>query len=173
MDAARCALRLGAEEVHIVYRRSPVEVPARAEEFHHAQEEGVIFDFLTNPVEIYGDDNGQVVGMRCIRMELGELDDSGRRRPIPIVGTEFDMEVDVVIMALGTSPNPMVFRNADDLERGRWGTVNVADEATGLTTKARVWAGGDVVSGAATVISAMGAGKSAAAGIHRFLTGGS
>ncbi len=180
MDSARSALRLGylhAEqnggeppEVHIVYRRSPAEVPARAEEVHHAQDEGVIFDFLTNPVEIFGDDKGNVVGMRCIRMELGEPDSSGRRRPVPIEGSEFDMAVDMVVMALGTSPNPLVFRNADDLERSRWGTVKVVNEETGLTTKAKVWAGGDVVTGAATVISAMGAGKSAAADMHRFLT---
>jgi glutamate synthase (NADPH/NADH) small chain len=182
MDSARSALRLGylhAEgtgekptEVHIVYRRSPVEVPARAEEVHHAQDEGVIFDFLTNPVEIYGDEKGNVCGMRCIRMELGEPDDSGRRRPVPIPGSEFDMDVDMVIVALGTSPNPLVFRNADDLERTRWGTVRVIDEDTGLTTKERVWAGGDVVTGTATVISAMGAGKSAAADMHKFLMNG-
>jgi glutamate synthase (NADPH/NADH) small chain len=178
MDAARSALRLGkirAEregteppEVHIVYRRSPAEVPARAEEVEHAHEEGVIFDFLTNPVEIYGDESGTVVGMRVISMELGEPDDSGRRRPIPIEGSEYDMEVDTVIMALGTRPNPMVFRESGGLERTRWGTV-VANEETGETTKERVWAGGDVVTGAATVISAMGAGKTAAEDIDRFL----
>jgi len=176
MDSARCSLRLQAlrgqesGEVHIVYRRSPVEVPARAEEVHHAEEEGVIFDFLTNPVEIYGDENGVVCGMRCIRMELGEPDESGRRRPIPIKGSEFDMDVDMVIVALGTSPNPLVFNEAGGLERTKWGTV-VADEETGRATKARVWAGGDVVTGAATVISAMGAGKRAAADIDRFLRG--
>ena len=182
MDSARCSLRLqalqemdGAEdlsggEVHIVYRRSAAEVPARAEEVHHAEEEGVIFDFLTNPVEIYGDEKGIVSGMRCIRMELGEPDDSGRRRPIPIEGSEFDMDVDMVIMALGTSPNPIVFADAGGLERSRWGTV-VADEETGRTTKAGVWAGGDVVTGAATVISAMGAGKRAAADIDSYLKG--
>ncbi|MEN8097595.1 MAG: NADPH-dependent glutamate synthase [Chloroflexota bacterium] len=179
MDAARSALRLGTmmaerngtepPQVHIVYRRSPAEVPARAEEVHHAQDEGVIFDFLTNPTEIYGDENGNVCGMQCIRMELGEPDSSGRRRPIPIEGSEFDMTVDMVIVALGTSPNPLVFRNADDLERGKWGTVKVLDESTGRTTMDRVWAGGDVVTGAATVISAMGAGKDAAADIHQFL----
>jgi glutamate synthase (NADPH/NADH) small chain len=187
MDSARCALRLGAvqaaargedplsdeaSEVHIVYRRSREEVPARAEEVHHAEEEGIIFDFLTNPVEIYGDDDGQVTGMRCIRMELGEPDASGRRRPIPIEGSEFDMEVDTVVMALGTRPNPLVFaqdpNSSDGLERTRWGTV-VADEETGKTTKDRVWAGGDIVTGAATVISAMGAGKQAAADIDRYL----
>jgi glutamate synthase (NADPH/NADH) small chain len=180
MDAARSALRLGIlqaqqdggepPEVHIVYRRSPAEVPARAEEVEHAHEEGVIFDFLTNPVEIYGDENGNVVGMRCIRMELGEPDDSGRRRPIPIEGSEFDMAVDTVVMALGTRPNPLVFRESGGLERTRWGTV-VANEETGETTKKRVWAGGDVVTGAATVISAMGAGKAAAADIDRHLRG--
>ena len=180
MDSARCALRLGAvraqqngtepPEVHIVYRRSPAEVPARAEEVEHAHEEGVIFDFLTNPVEIFGDDKGNVVGMRCIRMELGEPDDSGRRRPIAIEGSEFDIEVNTVVMALGTRPNPLVFKDSGGLERTRWGTV-VANEETGETTKSRVWAGGDVVTGAATVISAMGAGKVAAEDMHRFLSG--
>ena len=181
MDAARSSLRLqtlraqqkGEEpgEVHIVYRRSRAEVPARAEEVHHAEEEGVIFDFLTNPVEILGDEKGNVRGMRCIRMELGEPDESGRRRPIPIEGSEFEMEVDTVIFALGTRPNPLVFMEAEGLERTKWGTV-VADPKTGRTTKPRVWAGGDVVTGAATVVSAMGAGKRAAADIHRFLTEG-
>jgi glutamate synthase (NADPH/NADH) small chain len=170
MDASRCALRLGAEAVHIVYRRSPEEVPARAEEVHHAEEEGIIFDFLTNPVEIYGDDKGWVSGMRCIRMKLGEPDASGRRRPLPIEGSEFDMDVDMVVMALGTRPNPLVFTDAGGLERTRWGTV-VADEETGKTTKDKVWAGGDIVTGAATVISAMGAGKRAAADIDRHLNG--
>jgi len=180
MDSARCSLRLQAlraretgeepGEVHIVYRRSPVEVPARAEEVHHAEEEGVIFDFLTNPVEIYGDERGNVCGMRCIRMELGEPDESGRRRPIPIQGSEFDMDVDMVVMALGTRPNPLVFNDAGGLERTKWGTV-VADQEIGRTTKPRVWAGGDVVTGAATVISAMGAGRRAAADIDRFLRG--
>ncbi|MBE9507399.1 MAG: FAD-dependent oxidoreductase, partial [Chloroflexi bacterium] len=186
MDSARCSLRLqqlnaqqtgekpgegfSFGEVHIVYRRSRVEVPARAEEFHHAEEEGIIFDFLTNPVEIYGDESGTVCGMRCIRMELGEPDESGRRRPIPIEGSEFDMDVDMVVVALGTSPNPLVFEDAGGLERTKWGTV-VADEEAGRTTKPRVWAGGDVVTGAATVISAMGAGKRAAADIDRFLQG--
>jgi glutamate synthase (NADPH/NADH) small chain len=181
MDSARCALRLQSlrgkvdggktgAEVHIVYRRSPAEVPARREEVHHAEEEGVIFDFLTNPVEIIGDDKGAVRAMRCIRMELGEPDESGRRSPIPIKGSEFEMEVDQVIMALGTSPNPLVFINANGLERSRHGTV-VADHETGRTTMKGVWAGGDVVTGAATVISAMGAGKRAAADIDRYLKG--
>jgi glutamate synthase (NADPH/NADH) small chain len=178
MDSARCALRIGAlqaaekgeepPEVHIVYRRSREEVPAREEEVHHAEEEGIVFDFLTNPVEILGDGKGYVSGMRCIRMDLGEPDASGRRRPIPIEGSEFDMEVDTVIMALGTQPNPLVFTESGGLERTRWGTV-VANEETGKTTKGRVWAGGDIVTGAATVISAMGAGKAAAADIDRFL----
>ncbi len=178
MDSARCALRIGmlqaAErgieppEVHIVYRRSRQEVPAREEEVHHAEQEGIVFDFLTNPVEVLGNEKGMVVGMRCIRMELGEPDASGRRRPIPIEGSEFDMEVDTVIMALGTQPNPLVFADSGGLERTRWGTVT-ADEDTGQTTKGRVWAGGDIVTGAATVISAMGAGKRAAANIDRFL----
>jgi glutamate synthase (NADPH/NADH) small chain len=169
MDSARSALRLGADEVHIIYRRSHEEVPARAEEVHHAEEEGIIFDFLTNPVEIYGDEQGWVRGMRCIHMQLGEPDASGRRRPLPIEGSEFDIDIDMVVMALGTRPNPLVFTDSGGLERTRWGTV-IADEETGKTTKDRVWAGGDIVTGAATVISAMGAGKRAAADIDRFLT---
>jgi glutamate synthase (NADPH/NADH) small chain len=170
MDAARCSMRLGADEVLIVYRRSRVELPARAEEAENAEEEGIIFHYLTNPVEVYGDDNGWVRGMKCIQMELGEPDASGRRRPIPIEGSEFDMDVDTVIMALGTRPNPMVFTDAGGLERTRWGTV-VADETTGRTTREAVWAGGDIVTGAATVISAMGAGKRAAADMDRYLRG--
>ncbi len=181
MDSARCALRLqslrasenGAQkgaEVHIVYRRSPAEVPARLEEVHHAKEEGVIFDFLTNPIEILGDDKGLVRAMRCIRMELGEPDASGRRSPIPIKGSEFEMEVDQVVFALGTNPNPLVFLNADGLQRTRHGTA-VANQETGRTTMKGVWAGGDLVTGAATVISAMGAGKRAAADIDRYLKG--
>jgi len=168
MDSARCALRLGAEEVTIVYRRSRAEMPARAEEVENAEAEGVQFKLLSNPVEIYGNEEGWVTGMRCIRMELGEPDASGRRRPIPIPGSEFDMEVDVIIVAIGTSPNPLILAATEGLERTRRGTV-VADERTGRTTKERVWAGGDIVTGAATVISAMGAGKRAAADIDRFL----
>jgi len=156
--------------VHIVYRRSRTEVPAREEEFHHAEEEGIIFDFLTNPVEILGGAQGNVRAMRCIRMRLGEPDASGRRSPIPIEGSQFEMAVDTVIFALGTSPNPLVFVDAEGLERSKHGTV-VADEASGRTTMPRVWAGGDVVTGAATVVSAMGAGKAAAADINRFLRG--
>jgi len=172
MDSARCSLRLGAKEVHIVYRRSPAEVPARAEEVHHAEEEGVLFDFLSNPVEIYGNEEGWVIGMRCIRMRLGERDASGRRRPIPIDGSDFDMPVDTVVMALGTRPNPLVFTQADGLERTRWGTA-VASEETGRTKMERVWAGGDIVTGAATVISAMGAGRVAAINIDEYLRNGS
>lgn len=181
MDSARCALRLQSlrskanggrqgKEVHIVYRRSPAEVPARREEVHHAEEEGVIFDFLTNPVEIIGDEKGAVRAMRCIRMELGEPDESGRRSPVPIKGSEFEMEVDQVIMALGTNPNPLVFMDAGGLERSKHGTV-IANQETGRTTMQGVWAGGDVVTGAATVISAMGAGKRAAADIDKYLKG--
>ncbi len=169
MDASRSALRLGAEEVIIVYRRSREEMPARAEEVENAEAEGIEFMLLTNPVEILADGNGWVRGMRCIRMELGEPDESGRPRPIPIPGSEFEIEVDMVIMALGTRPNPIVFTDADKLKRTRHGTV-VADPETGKTTMPRVWAGGDIVTGAATVISAMGAAKRAAADIHSYLT---
>ncbi len=168
MDAARVSVRLGAEEVYIVYRRSRAEVPARAEEFHHAEEEGVIFNFLTNPVEIYGDEQGWVTGMRCIRMRLGEPDRSGRPRPIPIEGSELDMQTDTVVMALGTRPNPLVFAEAERLERTRWGTAAV-NAQTGRTKMERVWAGGDIVTGAATVISAMGAGRVAARDIDDYL----
>jgi glutamate synthase (NADPH) small chain len=180
MDSARCSLRLqtlhaadpdAGSEVHIVYRRSATEVPARAEEVEHAREEGVIFDFLTNPVEILGDERGIVRAIRCIRMELGEPDASGRRSPVPIPGSEFEMPMDTVIFALGTSPNPIVFQDAQGLDRSRHGTV-VAHGEDGRTSMARVWAGGDVVTGAATVISAMGAGKRAAADIDRYLVEG-
>jgi glutamate synthase (NADPH/NADH) small chain len=171
MDSARCSLRLGADEVHIVYRRSRDEAPAREEEIENAEAEGILFDFLTNPVEIYGDEDGWVTGMHCVRMELGEPDESGRPRPIPIEGSEFDMDVDTVVMAIGTRPNPLVFTDAEDLERTRWGTV-VADEETGRTKVKRVWAGGDIVTGAATVISAMGAGRIAAEDMHQYLQDG-
>lgn len=167
MDSARSALRLGASEVHIVYRRSREEVPARAEEAHHAEEEGIIFDYLTNPIEILGAE-GWVTGMRCIRMSLGEPDASGRARPVPIEGSEFEMAVDTVVMALGTQPNPLAFNNAPGLERNRRGAV-VADGATGRTRLERVWAGGDIVTGSATVISAMGAGRIAANDMHAYL----
>lgn len=163
MDAARTALRLGAES-HIVYRRSESELPARQEEVHHAKEEGVVFDILTNPVEILSDENGWVKGIKCVKMELGEADDSGRRRPVPVEGSEFVMDVDTVIMSLGTSPNPLISSTTDGLETNKWKCL-IADEETGLTTKEGVYAGGDAVTGAATVILAMGAGKKAAKAI--------
>lgn len=168
MDAARTALRLGAQ-VHIVYRRSEEELPARVEEVHHAKEEGIIFDLLTNPVEILADENGWVKGMRCIRMELGEPDASGRRRPVEIPGSEFELELDTVIMSLGTSPNPLISSTTEGLEVNRWKCI-VADENNGKTTKEGVYAGGDAVTGAATVILAMGAGKAAAKGIDEYLS---
>ena len=167
MDAARTALRLGAES-HIVYRRSESELPARKEEVHHAKEEGVIFHILTNPIEILSDENGWVKGIKCVKMVLGEADDSGRRRPIPIEGSEFVIEVDTVIMSLGTSPNPLIASTTDGLEINKWKCL-VADEETGLTTKEGVYAGGDAVTGAATVILAMGAGKKAAKAIDKYL----
>ena len=168
MDAARTALRLGAD-VHIVYRRSEEELPARVEEVHHAKEEGVIFDLLTNPVEILVDDNGYVKGMKCVKMALGEPDASGRRRPVVVEGSEFEMELDTVIMSLGTSPNPLISSTTEGLEVNRWKCI-VADEETGKTTKEGVYAGGDAVTGAATVILAMGAGKAGAKGIHEYLS---
>ena len=168
MDAARTALRLGAE-VHIVYRRSEEELPARVEEVHHAKEEGVIFDLLTNPVEIKVDDNGHVKGMVCIRMELGEPDESGRRKPVEVAGSEFELDVDTVIMSLGTSPNPLISSTTIGLDTDRRKCI-IADE-TGKTSKEGVYAGGDAVTGAATVILAMGAGKAAAKGIDEYLTG--
>ena len=168
MDAARTALRLGAD-VHIVYRRSEAELPARAEEVHHAKEEGIQFDLLTNPTEILTDEKGWVRGMRCIRMELGEPDASGRRRPVPIPGSEFEMELDTVIMSLGTSPNPLISGTTKGLETNRRKCI-VAEEATGKTSKDGVFAGGDAVTGAATVILAMEAGRAGARGIHEYLT---
>lgn len=168
MDAARTALRLGAE-VHIVYRRSEAELPARVEEVHHAKEEGIIFNLLTNPVEILTDENGWVKGMRCIRMELGEPDASGRRRPVPVEGSEFTIEVDTVIMSLGTSPNPLISSTTEGLEVNRRKCI-VAEESTGKTSRDGVFAGGDAVTGAATVILAMEAGRAGAKGIHEYLS---
>ena len=167
MDAARTALRLGAE-VHVIYRRSEAELPARAEEVHHAKEEGIIFDLLTNPVEILTDDKDWVTGIRCIRMELGEPDDSGRRRPVEIPGSEFEIEVDEVIMSLGTSPNPLISSTTYGLDVNRRKCI-VAEEETGKTSKEGVYAGGDAVTGAATVILAMGAGKAGAKGIDEYI----
>ena len=168
MDAARTALRLGAE-VHIVYRRGEEELPARVEEVHHAKEEGVIFDLLTNPTEILEDEKGWVKGMKCVKMQLGEADASGRRRPEVIEGSDFVLDVDTVIMSLGTSPNPLISSTTKGLEINNRKCI-VASEDTGLTSREGVFAGGDAVTGAATVILAMGAGKKAAAGIHEYLS---
>jgi len=168
MDAARCALRLGADKVYIIYRRSRVEMPARHEEVENAEEEGIIFKLLSNPKQFIGNDQGWITAMECYEMELGEPDASGRRRPIIKEGSEFTIDVDVAIVALGTTPNPLIPSTTKGLETKKNGTV-VADEESGKTVKDRVWAGGDVVTGAATVISAMGAGKRAAASIDLYL----
>ena len=169
MDAARTALRLGAE-THIVYRRSEAELPARAEEVEHAKQEGIIFQLLTNPVEILTDDKGWVRGIRVIKMELGEPDESGRRRPVEIPGSEYEIECDAVIMALGTSPNPLIAKTSHGIETNRKKCI-VADEETGATSRPGVFAGGDAVTGAATVILAMQAGRAGAKGIHEYLSG--
>jgi len=170
MDASRCALRLGAEEVYIIYRRSKVEMPARLEERENAEEEGVIFKLLTNPRRFIGDEQGRVKAVELYEMELGEPDESGRRRPIPKPGTEFIMDIDTAIVALGTRPNPIIPSTTKGLELTRWGTIKT-DEATGRTSRERVWCGGDMATGAATVISAMGAGKRAAADIDAYFRG--
>ena len=167
MDAARTALRLDAE-THIVYRRSEEELPARVEEVHHAKEEGIIFDLLTNPTEILEDENGWVCGMKCVKMELGEPDASGRRRPVEIPDSEFTMDVDTVIMSLGTSPNPLISSTTEGLETNKWKCI-IAEESNGQTTKEGVYAGGDAVTGAATVILAMEAGRAGAKGIDEYI----
>ena len=167
MDAARCAKRMGAEEVYIVYRRSEAEIPARAEEVHHAKEEGIVFKLLNNPVRILGDEKGRVNGIECIVMELGEPDSSGRRRPVPKENSNFVIDVDTVIMSIGTSPNPLIHSTTPGLETNKWGCL-IADES-GATTKPGVFAGGDAVTGAATVILAMGAGKTAAQSMHEYI----
>ena len=168
MDAARSAMRLGAKEVYIIYRRGMEELPARKEETEHAEEEGVIFKTLTNPVEILGDETGSVCGIRCEKMELGECDESGRRRPVRIEGSEFDIALDTVIMSIGTSPNPLIRKTTPGLETNKRGCI-VTDEDTGKTTREGVYAGGDAVTGAATVILAMGAGKTAAKAIDEYI----
>ena len=168
MDSVRTALRLGADNAYIVYRRSEVEMPARIEEIHHAQQEGVQFHMLTNPVRYMGDDDGKVVAMECIQMKLGEPDDSGRRRPIPIEGSNFTMEVDLVVVAIGNSSNPLIPQTTPGLETNRWGNI-VVNEETMQTSRERVYAGGDIVTGGATVILAAGAGKKAAKAMHQYL----
>jgi glutamate synthase (NADPH) small chain len=168
MDAARTALRLGAEEVNIVYRRSRTELPARIEEVHHAEEEGIQFHFLTLPIKFLGNEEGWVCSMECQKMELGEPDQSGRRRPIPIPGSEFKLEVDMVVVAIGTGANPLIPATTPDLKTNKWGYI-IADSETGATSKKGVYAGGDIVTGSATVILAMGAGRKAADAIHQYL----
>ncbi|WP_434565039.1 NADPH-dependent glutamate synthase [Thermoanaerobacterium thermosaccharolyticum] len=169
MDAARSAKRMGADEVYIVYRRSEEEMPARLEEIHHAKEEGIIFKLLTNPVRIIGDENGNVKGIECVNMVLGEVDESGRRRPVEEKGSEHIIDVDTVIIAIGQSPNPLITSTTEGLEKQKWGGI-IVNEETLETSRKGVFAGGDAVTGAATVILAMGAGKKAAASIHKFLS---
>ena len=169
MDAARTAMRLGAENVRIVYRRSRDEMPARSAEIHHAEEEGIEFNLLTAPVRYIGDEKGRLVGMECLKMELGAPDDSGRRRPVPVEGSNFDMACDLCIVAVGSGANPLLTQSTEGMKLNRWGYI-IADPETGKTTKKGVWAGGDIVTGAATVILAMGAGRKAADSIHDYLT---
>ena len=171
MDSARTALRMGAEHSYIIYRRSHAELPARAAEIHHAEEEGIEFLFLTNPVRFLGTDDGFLTGVECLRMELGEPDSSGRRRPVPVPGSEFMVEIDTAVISIGSGANPLLTQSTPGLDLNKWGYI-VADPKTGKTMKPRVWAGGDIVTGAATVILAMGAGRLASNSIHDFLTYG-
>jgi glutamate synthase (NADPH/NADH) small chain len=170
MDAARCAKRMGAEEVYIIYRRSEAEMPARKEEIGHAKEEGIIFQTLTNPTSIEDDGNGWVVGIKCVKMELGEPDDSGRRRPVIVENSEYIIPMDSVVIAIGQSPNPLIKNSTPELETNKWGCI-VANETTGTTSMEGVFAGGDIVTGAATVILAMGAGWNAAKSIDKYIRG--
>jgi len=170
MDSARTALRLGADRVRIVYRRSRAEMPARIDEIHHAEEEGIEFLLLAAPIRFLGNEKGRLTGVECLRMELGEPDESGRRRPVPVWNSEFQIECDLAIIALGVGPNPLLARSTEELESNRWGYI-LADTDTGKTTREGVWAGGDIVTGAATVILAMGAGRKAASSMHEYLTG--
>lgn len=169
MDSARTAMRLGADSVKIVYRRSRDEMPARDEELHHAEEEKIEFVLLTNPTQFFGDENGRLTGMECLKMELGEPDDSGRRRPIPIEGSEYKFDCDLVVVSVGSNANPLLTNSTPDIALNRWGNI-VADPENGKTSKKGVWAGGDIVTGAATVILAMGAGRAAATSMHDYLT---
>ena len=171
MDSARTAMRLGADRVRIVYRRSREEMPARSAEIHHAEEEGIEFYLLTNPIRFTGNEKGRVTGMECLRMELGEPDESGRRRPIPIEGTEFEMDCDLAVIAVGAGANPLLAQSTEGLELNKWGYI-IADPETGKTSKKGVWAGGDIVTGQATVILAMGAGRKAADSMQKYLTWG-
>lgn len=169
MDSARTAMRLGADSVKVVYRRSREEMPARNEELHHAEEENIEFVLLTNPTQFFGDENGRLTGMECLKMELGEPDDSGRRRPVPIKGSEYRIDCDLVVVSVGSNANPLLTNSTPDLNLNRWGNI-VADPVTGKTSKKAVWAGGDIVTGAATVILAMGAGRNSADSMHDYLT---
>ncbi|MBF0230238.1 MAG: NADPH-dependent glutamate synthase [Desulfamplus sp.] len=169
MDSARTAMRLGAESVKVVYRRSRAEMPARAEELHHAEEEGIEFVLLTNPVQFFGDEKGRLCGMECLKMELGEPDSSGRRRPVAIAGSEYTIECDLAVVSVGAQPNPLLTNATPEISLNKWGNI-VAHPVTGKTTKKGVWAGGDIVTGMATVILAMGAGREAANSIHDYLT---
>lgn len=169
MDSARTAMRLGADSVKVVYRRSREEMPARNEELHHAEQEGIEFVLLTNPTQFFGDENGRLTGMECLKMELGEADASGRRRPMAIEGSEFKIDCDLVVVSVGSNANPLLTNTTPDLVLNKWGNI-IADPVTGKTSKKAVWAGGDIVTGAATVILAMGAGRAAANSMHEYLT---